>query len=222
MKKFTALLPMKGHSERVPGKNLRLCAGKPLCSYVLTTLSAVENIDEILVNTDSEQIATFCKSFPKVTIVDRPRNLLGDYVSMNKIIAHDLSIARNEWILQTHSTNPLLKAKTIRAGMAQLEDGNLDSIFSVTRHQARFFTSNMEPINHDPSKLERTQDLEPVYEENSNLYLFSKSGFTLASEKRIGQNPGFVEMEQLEAIDIDEEKDFKLAELCICTVKGNE
>lgn len=207
---------MKGHSERVPGKNMRACAGKPLCSYVLSTLAGIPEISEILVNTDSDEIAEYCESLEKVVVIRRPESLAGDFVSMNKIIEHDLAHAKNNYVLQTHSTNPLLKSETVVKGISIMEEENkYDSVFSVTRHQSRFFTADMNPINHDPNKLERTQDLPPVYEENSNIYLFSKTSFKASGGKRIGNSPGILEMDKLESLDIDEEEDFLMAEVLI-------
>ncbi len=87
-----------------------------------------------------------------------------------------------------------------------------DSLFSVTPWQCRFYTAGGKPVNHNPAELLRTQDLPPLYEENSCLYIFSKKSFAAAGEKRIGLSPALFPIYRLEAVDIDEEEDFILAE----------
>ena len=119
------------------------------------------------------------KIFTDVTIIDRPEELCGDFVSMNRIIEYDLSQLPGEHFLQTHSTNPLLTVETLNNAI-ETYFNNLktnDSLFSVTQWQTRFYWQNGDPVNHNPEELIRTQDLPPVFEENSNFYIFSKSSF---------------------------------------------
>lgn len=223
-RRVTALVPMKGHSERVPNKNLRSFCGKPLCHWIILNLQKSHYVKDIVVNTDSPEIAeNIRKNFDKLKIIDRPDEIRGDLVSMNTIIAYDLSQLPGEHFLQTHSTNPLLNAVTIDAGI-ELYFYNLgthDSLFAVTRHNARFYWSDSTPINHDPQEMLRTQDLPPIFEENSNLYIFSRESFRQSGNRRIGLRPYLFEINKLEATDIDEEEDFLLAEL-LCRAKLNK
>jgi CMP-N-acetylneuraminic acid synthetase len=214
--KITALLPMKGHSERVPNKNIRPFASRPLYHRVAETLQSCNRVESIIINTDSDLIAEDArKNFSKVQIIMRPAELQGDFVPMNDIIGYDLAMTGGEHYLQTHSTNPLLTRETVDAAIEQyfraLE--NHDSIFSVTRLQTRLYWASGEPVNHNPAELLRTQDLPPVFEENSNFFLFSKTSFAAAGNKRIGLHPAMFPMDKLEAVDIDEEVDFQLAEV---------
>jgi N-acylneuraminate cytidylyltransferase len=150
-----------------------------------------------------------------VIILDRPESIQGDLVSMNDIIAYDLSQLDGEHFLQTHSTNPLLRAETIDRAIETYFEGleDFDSLFGVTKVQTRFYDKDANPVNHNPEELLRTQDLEPLFEENSNFYIFSKTSFESAGNKRIGCKPQIFEVNKLEAVDIDEPEDFKLAEL---------
>lgn len=213
--KITALLPMKGHSERVPNKNIRPFAGKPLYHHVTKILQKFDYVESIIINTDSERIAQEAPDlFSKVKIINRPESIQGDFVSMNDIIGYDLETISGDHFLQTHSTNPLLTQKTLETAVRsyfELLDKH-DSLFSVTKLQTRLYWESGKPVNHNPTKLERTQDLSPVYEENSNLYLFSRSSFKNAGNNRIGCNPKMFPMHTLEALDIDEETDFQIAE----------
>lgn len=211
----TALLPMKGHSERVPNKNIRSFAGKPLYHQVASVLQESGLVKAIIIDTDSDFIAgNAIENFSKAKVVERPQNLRGDFVPMNEIIAHDLSVTEGEHFLQTHSTNPLLTLRTLEEAVRRYFefDRGHDSLFSVTRLQTRLYWESGEPVNHDPRKLLRTQDLPPLFEENSNLYLFSRNSFTAAGNRRIGLAPRMFPMRPLEAIDIDDEETFELAE----------
>ncbi|TNE53587.1 MAG: acylneuraminate cytidylyltransferase family protein [Bacteroidetes bacterium] len=206
---------MKGNSERVPNKNLRSFDGKPLYHAIISELLKSKYITDIVINTDSEKIKEDANAnFPSVIIVDRPQEICGDFVPMNDVIAYDMSQVNADIYIQTHSTNPLLKVETLdNAIKAFLDAGDqYDSVFSVTRMQTRLYWEDGKPVNHNPEELIRTQDLPPVFEENSNFFIFTKDSFEKAGNKRIGMNPMMFPMNKIEAQDIDEPEDFILAE----------
>jgi len=207
--KLTALVPMKGNSERVANKNTKILNGKPLCHWILESISKSKYIDEVIINTDSPEIKEIVSDFDFVKVIDRPDYLLGDKVSIQPLIAHDIEHAKNEVILQTHSTNPMLKAETIDSAIeAYFENNEVhDALFSVTPVQQRFYFKNRKAVNHDPQRLIQTQLLEPLFHENSCIYIFSKD-VNRKVKNRLGNNPMFFEMEHLEAADIDEWHDF--------------
>jgi len=209
---------MKGNSERVPNKNLKDFAGKPLYHRVMDTLISSKFIDKIVVNTDSAIIKEdlekhFCDN---VIIIDRPQEIIGDFVSMNRVIECDVNNVEADFYIQTHSTNPLLKTASLDKAIEKMisfsEDKFFDSVFSVTKLQTRLYKADGSPFNHNPEELLRTQDLEPLYEENSNFYIFSKDSFYEAENKRIGLRPVMFEIDKIEAIDIDDPQDFIIAE----------
>jgi CMP-N-acetylneuraminic acid synthetase len=213
---ITALLPMKGYSERVPNKNMRMFAGRPLYHCIAGTLENSDYIKTIIINTDSDVIAADARdNFSKVVIHSRPEAICGDFVPMNAIIAHDLQKADGEHFIQTHCTNPCLTKPTLERAIEQYFAllNTYDSLFSVTKLQTRLYWDANRPINHNPRELLRTQDLPPVYEENSNIYIFSASSFRNAGKQRIGLKAQLFEVDKLEAIDIDDEADFQVAEM---------
>jgi len=214
---ITALVPMRHHSQRVPQKNYRLIAGKPLYAHILSTLMDCPEISQIVVDTDSDVILAGLKSdFPDIVRILRPEELSGDTVSMNDVLMHDVNQAPADLYLQTHSTNPLLKAQTISNAIKAFrenKDGH-DSLFSVTRLQTRLWDENTQPLNHDPHELLQTQDLPPVFEENSCIYLFTGENLK-ARDNRMGEKPFMFEIDPLEALDIDEEYDFQMAEVML-------
>ncbi len=116
--KLAALVPMRHHSQRVPGKNYRPLAGKPLFHHILQTLLAVPEIELVMVDTDSEPVMDGIRRFfPTVKLIPRPGHLRADDVPMNDILLHDTAQVQADFYLQTHSTNPLLKAATISRGI---------------------------------------------------------------------------------------------------------
>jgi len=214
--RIVALLPMKAHSARVSGKNFRDFCGKPLFRWILDTLLEVEEIDLIVINTDARDILkeNGLVDSERVLIRDRPEEICGDFVSMNKVIANDMENVPADIYLMTHTTNPLLSVETITKAIDAHKLGiasNIsDSLFTVDRIQTRFYERDGTPVNHDPNNLVRTQDLEPWYEENSNLYIFDKASFSLTNA-RIGAKPQLLVTPKYESIDIDDPEDWNFA-----------
>lgn len=215
MSTLVALVPMRHHSQRVPGKNYRPLAGKPLYQHIIETLLNVPEITAILVDTDSEPVMDgLARNFPQVRVIPRPEHLRAPEIPMNEILAYDTAQIEAEFYLQTHSTNPLLRAETLSAAIRRFLAvyPAFDSMFSVTRLQTRLWDQLTRPINHNPAILLQTQDLPPVYEENSCFYLFTRANL-LARRNRLGERPLMFEIPRLEAVDIDEEADFEIADL---------
>lgn len=214
-KKLIALLPMKANSERVVGKNFRSLAGKPLFQWMLDTLLAVDEITEVVINTDAraQLLNAGLRESDRVVIRDRPAELCGDLVSMNLIIEDDIKNTSGAEYLMTHTTNPLLSGATVLDAIRTFRSriAECDSLFSVNRIQTRFYRQDGSAVNHDPDELVRTQDLEPWFEENSCLYVFTPESFGKTGA-RIGESPAMFETPALESVDIDEPDDWTMAE----------
>jgi CMP-N-acetylneuraminic acid synthetase len=222
--KLAALVPIRHHSQRVPGKNYRLLAGKPLFHHIIETLLTVPEIEEIVVDTDSEPVMQeLGRHFPHVEIINRPERLRADDVSMNDILIYDTGQVQADFYLQTHSTNPLLKPETVsRAIKSFLADyPTHDSLFSVTRLQTRLYDQHGHAINHDPAILIQTQDLPPIFEENSCLYIFTRENI-IKRHHRIGERPMMFNIRAEEAWDIDEELDFEICNYLLSKLKRNK
>jgi len=215
-----ALLPMKEHSERIPEKNFRLLNDKPFFFYIADTLRATGLFSKLVIDTDGKRIEDLARERygDWVVIIQRPNELCGDYVAMNEIIAHDINILgiENDFI-QTHSTNPFLTSKTIQKAtemyLSGKSSGAFDSLFSVNELKTRLYDKDIAPLNHSPAELIRTQDLETIYEENSNFYFFSGEVFQ-KNNHRIGLKPQVYPMNRsaIETLDVDNQSDWNLAE----------
>lgn len=207
---------MKANSQRVKGKNFRLLHGKPLFRWILDSLLEIEEIDEVVINTDARAILAEngLTEGPRVTIRDRKPELCGDTTSMNLILADDIENTHARTYLMTHTTNPMLSSGTIAKALDKYRSltavGEADSLFTVNKIQTRFYREDASPVNHDPDNLIQTQDLEPWYEENSCLYIFSAESFA-KTNARIGKAPTMFETPGLESADIDTPDDWDLA-----------
>ncbi len=216
---FSAIVPIKLESERLPNKNFKELLNKPLFHYVLDTLSTVDAIAEIIIDTDCPELLTpYLKNkTSKFKVLPRPSELKGNLVVMNALLMNTLPSVQQQHVIQTHVTNPLLKSATIEKAMAMYAK-NLathDSLISVNVCKKRFYDQEANPVNHQLSSMQSTQNLAPLYEENSNLFIFSKQSFYANHNHRIGLRPFLFEMHPLESVDIDELHEFKLAELLL-------
>jgi CMP-N-acetylneuraminic acid synthetase len=214
MKNILALVPMRHNSQRVPGKNYRPLAGRPLYQHIIETLLVVPEITSILVDTDSQPVIEgLRRDFPQVRVIDRPEHLRPNTIPMNEILLYDTSLVEADFYLQTHSTNPLLRPGTVSKAIQAFLAGYPvhDSLFSVTRLQTRLYDQQGQALNHDPNVLLQTQDLPPVFEENSCMYIFTRQNLS-RRRNRLGERPMMFEMNTDEAWDIDEELDFDIAD----------
>ena len=211
---ISAIVPIKRESQRVEYKNFREINGKPLFYWILSTLNSSNYIDEIIVNIDDEYIEEeLTKYFDFLKFVYRPENLKGNEVSMNKIIDSTLDDCKNNSIIQTHTTNPFLKVSTIDNALKEhLNKGR--NYFTVSKIQERLYDTYGTPVNHTIDELVQTQDLEPIYIENSGFYIFTKESFK-KSNNRISKDSKMFETKFPENIDIDNESDFKIAEILL-------
>lgn len=211
-KEIAAHVPIKEHSERLPRKNFRDFNGEPLYYWIFQALEQVELIDEIYLNTDSEKIIEDVERSFDISIIERPEKYRGQHVSMNEILVHDSSIMDADIYVHTHCTAPLLQPATIHSAIEEfLDNEEYDSLLTGKKQKKWFYDSGFEPLNHDPQKVERSQDLEPVYEEDGILYIISH-GVLNENEARVGRNPLLYELPPVENIEIDYKYEFEKAE----------
>jgi CMP-N-acetylneuraminic acid synthetase len=214
MTRVVAIVPMRHSSERVKGKNYRVLGDAPLFHHIVRTLLATPSITEVVIDTDSPTVREDTAiAFPTVRVLERPEHLRDGAIAMNDVLLNTVNAVNADVILQTHSTNPFLSSDTVQQALDLFlsPDNDYDSVFGVTRLQARLWDKNTHAVNHDPAVLLRTQDLDPIYLENSCFYIFTPDVLR-EHNNRIGARPAMVETPAGEAIDIDEESDWDLAE----------
>jgi len=199
-------IPIKEHSERVPKKNFRLLNDIPL---YLHQINKFRKDFTVYVDTDSDEIFSNLINLENVIVYKREPNLIGDDTSVNLLIENLISKYNiNDYICQIHVTSPFLEPDTIK----NIKINHHDSYVSADVIQSRIWKDEnigFLPVNHNPKILEKTQDLEKYYVENSGFYMFHSETF-LKYNNRIGIRPQFIELPFPENVDIDNEKDWDL------------
>ena len=201
-------IPIKQNSQRVPRKNFRDFGGVPLYKH---TLYKFVNHD-VYVDTDSEEIKKGIDNDPllaNIKCIDREKKLIGDRVSVCDLINNFIEKYHiEESIAQIHVTSPFLQLKTLEDAYSKMS--KYDSVVSCNVLQTRLWRKERYgycPVNHNPMKLQQTQDLPTLYEENSAFYIFNPGVIKLGN--RVGKNPFFYPLTNPESLDIDSEEDFK-------------
>lgn len=212
--KLTAVLPMRGGSKRVPRKNLRDLGGKPLFAWALEEIMSLEIVDRLVVDSEDEEILeTVNELFPKIETSRRPKSLAEDHSSMIEVLKHFVDKHQSDWYLQFHSTSPFIRASEISEAWKKIKgsESDYDSAFSVSPVQARMWSKEAKPLNHNPENLLPTQELETIFVENSLFYFFSREAL-FSSNTRIGSKPLMFPTSELSSVDIDTEDQFILAD----------
>ena len=205
--KVVAWVPIKLNNQRLPGKNTKLLGGKPLCSYMLETLTQINQIDEIYVYCSDEAIVTYLPQ--GVQFLKRPERLDGAMVGHYEIVDAFLSDVDADVYLNAHVTNPFVKKESIELGLGKVLSGEHDSAHTVQRLSRPLWYRN-EPFNFTRTKMFRNQDIEPMFID-MNLCIYRREVFT-KMHSRYGKDPYFIEIDPIEAIDIDDPEDLMLAE----------
>ena len=205
--KTVALVPIKLNSQRLPHKNILPIAGRPLCWHLLNSLVQSKGIDEVYVYCSDPAVKKYMPS--GVIFKQRDKRLDGDQIKGFDIYRAFINEVDADVYVLAHTTSPFIKIASIETALSHILSGENDSAFSAERIQT-FAWYQGKPINYDLNDVPRTQDMEPIWVETSAFFMFKKEIFTVHN-RRIGFNPYIQEVSGIEAIDIDEPKDFELA-----------
>lgn len=207
--KTVAVVPMKLNNQRLPQKNTKsFTNGKPLCHYILSTLLTVEGIEDVYVYCSNPCIQEY---LPKgVKYLQRPESLDQDTTKMNEVLQHFSKDVPADIYVMSHATAPFISKKAIEQGLRAVVSGEHDSSFAARKVQD-FLWKDGAPFNYELDSIPRTQDLPALYKETSGFYIY-RSDVMRKHSRRIGDSPLIVEVSGIEAIDIDEEEDFIMAD----------
>ena len=205
--KTIALIPIKLNSQRLPHKNILPIAGHPLCWHLCNTLNNVKGIDEVYVYCSDPKVQEYIPA--KTKFLQRPTWLDGDLVKGFDIYHEFIKTVDADIYVLAHTTSPFIKVQSCQNALDHILSGENDSAFSAERIQT-FAWYHKTPINYDINNVPRTQDMDPIWVETSAFFMFRKEIFTIHN-RRIGFHPYIQEVSGIEAIDIDEKKDYDLA-----------
>ncbi|MBR4343421.1 MAG: acylneuraminate cytidylyltransferase [Lachnospiraceae bacterium] len=208
---IVAIMPIKMNNERCPGKNTRILGNKPLLQWELDSLKETNLCDSINVFCSKDDIIPFLPD--GVDFVKRPSFLDEPSSNFTQIFTVFMEKIPSDIYIYAHATAPFIKLETMKTCIEAVKSGKYDSAFCAIKLQD-YLWQDGEPLNFDASNIPRTQDLKPIFQETSGIYVFTKSVFE-RYHRRIGEKPYIKEVDFKEAIDIDEEKDFDLARLFV-------
>ena len=209
--KRVAFVPIRLNIQRVEGKNLRLLGGRPLMTYLLSSLAAAKNIDEVYVYCSNPAIQEYLPE--GVRFLKRDERLDSNTTLGEEIYDAFTSEVDADIYILAHATSPFIRTATIEDAVARVESGEYDSAFSAERVQT-FAWWEGKPLNYSLEHVPRTQDLEPVYVETSAFFLFQRDVWRTL-HRRIGERPYTAVTDRIESMDIDNPDDFLLAEAIV-------
>lgn len=209
--KITAVMPIKLKNERCPGKNTRMLGCKPLLQYELDNLKATQMCDSINVYCSNQDVIPFLPY--GVDFIKRPEFLDLPTSNFTQIFSNFMSIVDSDIYVYAHATAPFITVDTMKQCIQAVVSGEYDSAFCAIKLQDYLWKEG-EPLNFDASNIPRTQDLVPIYQETSGVYVFTKEVFE-NHKRRIGKKPFIKEVSFKEAVDIDNPEDFDLAEVLV-------
>ena len=205
--KTVAFVPIKMNSQRLPHKNILPLGNRALCWYIFDVLLNVKEIDEVYVYCSDDRIVEYIPQ--NVIYKKRSEQFDGDLVKGYDIYKSFIDEVDADVYILAHATSPFIKSETIHNALSNVLYNGNDSAFSAQRIQT-FSWFKGKPLNYEFEDVPRTQDIEPVLVETSAFYIFKKEVFK-EHKRRIGFTPYIQEVDDVEAIDIDEKKDYDLA-----------
>ena len=209
--KIIAIMPIKLKNERCPGKNTRILGDKPLLQWELDSLKKTGLCDSINVFCSSEDVAPFLPE--GVNFVKRPEFLDLPTSNFTQIFSLFKDQCPADIYVYAHATAPFISVETMEQCINAVKSGEYDSAFCAVKLQD-YLWQDGEPLNFDASNLPRTQDLKPIFQETSGVYVFTKDVFE-KYHRRIGKKPFIKEVSFKESVDIDNPEDFDLADALV-------
>lgn len=211
--KTIAIIPARGGSKRLPGKNIQLLGGIPLIAHSIRYAQKNEFIDAVYVSTDDDAIKKVAEQYGAI-VIDRPAALSGDLEPTVTALKHVLEILNDdaETIILLQPTNPLRPENLLEEAFTAFTQKGFDSLFTVSRNHhklGRIVNDKFIPFNYEIGQ--RSQDLEPLYFENGLLYISKAS---LIRKEIILSESAFpmVVNHPFSNVDIDTKEDFEYAE----------
>lgn len=211
--KTIAIIPARGGSKRLPGKNILPLVGKPLLAHSIEYAKKHIFVDEVFVTTDDAEIKKVALQFG-ANVIDRPVSISGDFEPTITSLQHVLEEIEEkvENVVLLQATNPLRPEFLLGEAFELFEKNNLESLFTVSRDEhklGKIEDGKFMPFNYKPGQ--RSQDLEPLYFENGLLYIAKAS---LIQEGILMNEKSFPMLvnHPFSKVDIDTKEDFDYAE----------
>lgn len=212
-----AVIPARGGSKGVPGKNLRRVGGIPLVGRAIAAARAVPAIDRVVVSTDDDEIAAVAREWG-AEIVDRPASLAGDTASSESALLHALDTLRARGVetgilVFLQATSPFIDPADVGDAIGRVAAGSDDVVFSAVESGGflwRHGPDGMTGVNHDPASRPRRQDRPAEYLETGAFYVLDAAGFRVARHRFFGRT-GVAVVQERHALEIDTPEQLRIA-----------
>lgn len=212
MKKWVALMPLRGGSKSIPKKNIKIIAGRPLFYWALSAAIESRVFSEVAVSTDSDEIeAAVLALFPGATIHRRSPATATDEASTESVMLEYAESNHFDYICLIQATSPLTSAEDFRRAHQRFEAEEADSLLTAVEFRRFLWKPDNTPINYDPIKRPRRQDFAPWMLENGAFY-FTRRNILLEQKSRLGGKISTHIMSSESAAEIDEPCDWEQVE----------
>ena len=212
-------VPVKGSSERIPSKNLKLLDGKPLFLHTLEKLSFHHEFFDVFLDTESEEVIKLSSHLESINILRRDPALATNKTDGNKLFMNEVKACKNEIIIQHLCTSPFIEISTIKKCISCLGDYKHDSALLVKKEKQYTWKDNYPLYNID--NIPNSKDLPDITIETMGLYVVPRKTAT-SLNRRIGSNPYLVNASPLEAFDVNWPNDFDMAQLIAAGKRESE
>jgi len=214
-----AIIPARGGSKGVPGKNIRVINGRPLIAWSIAQALASEGIHRVIVSTDSEEIAQVAREAGAEVPGLRPVSLASDEAPTEPVLIHVLErwcrCDPDDAVVLLQPTSPLRLEKSIDRAIEAFLAHDADSLVSVCEAHSFFWRNPLNPVaSYDYTRRPRRQDIAPDdrwYRENGSIYI-TKVGLLMANGNRLSGRVMLYQMSECESHEIDSDVDFSIVE----------
>lgn len=219
--KYLVVIPARGGSKGIPMKNIYPLNGKPLLVYSLEMIKQVDFDGDVAVSTDSEEIKQAALTISGIDVVDRPQEISGDKASTESALLHALEVMEKrknctyDAVVTLQATSPLRKPQTVKSCFVRYEEDRekYDALLTLTETRTDYWIKEGE--NHYrrlyPDAPRRRQDREPIYIENSAVYITDKKSLA-ETNSVLGHHVNGYVIPEREGVDINEKIDILIAE----------
>ena len=210
--KIIGLIPF--WSGKSNSKDLKKLAGKYLIEYSVELLNSSELIDEVIIYSSDDQILNYIDDELGIKYVKRPTRLDNNEILIEHIVEAFINDYEADIIVLTNPSCPFIKRTTVDSCIENIKNGNHDSAFTALEIQKFVWFKNL-PLNFDNSQYSpKINSLEKIIIEQGLTYILSKEAF-LKNRSRIGNNPLIKIINHYEGHEINDDEDFKIAELIV-------
>lgn len=211
---YTAIVPLRGGSKRIPQKNIRLMAGQPLCYWVLRAAHYCPQIGQIVVSTDSEEITRVVRTLgiPGIATLSRPEQLADDMATTDEVLVHALPCVMSDSVITLQATSPLTTPEDLSSAIAKYESEGADSLFTGVRSRRFVWSLDGRPLNYDPADRPRSQDFPGSLVENGAFYI-TDANMLWETRCRLAGRITSYEMSKDTFTEVDTWEDWGLVEL---------